>query len=78
MTNLPPSPTVAVAILNWNGVHHLEHYLPSVVAHSPEAEVVVIDNGSTDESIPWLRAHFPGVRIVALPENLGFAGGYNA
>lgn len=78
MTNLPPSPTVAVAILNWNGVHHLEHYLPSVVANSPEAEVVVIDNGSTDESIPWLRAHFPGVRIVALPENLGFAGGYNA
>ncbi len=74
---LPASPTVAVAILNWNGRAHLETYLPSVVEHSAGADVVVIDNGSTDDSLDWLRAHCPEVRVVALPENSGFAGGYN-
>ena len=69
---------VAVVILNWNGKRHLETYLPSVVDHSEEAEVVVIDNGSTDDSVNWLGEHFPQVRIVQLSENLGFAGGYNA
>ena len=78
MLTLPSTPSVAVAILNWNGRAHLETYLPSVVQHSPEAEVVVIDNGSSDDSIAWIREHHPSVRVVALPENRGFAGGYNA
>ena len=75
------SPTlshVAVCILNWNGRRHLETYLPSVVAHSGDAQVVVIDNGSTDDSRAWVAQAFPTVRWVALAENLGFAGGYNA
>lgn len=68
---------VSVAILNWNGLDHLKTYLPSVVQHSPEAEVVVIDNASTDGSPDWIRSEFPAVRIEILPENLGFTGGYN-
>ncbi len=76
--NLPPSPSIAVAILNWNGLDHLRTYLPSVVEHSPEAQVVVIDNGSTDDSVSWLQATHSSVQIVQLDENLGFAGGYNA
>ena len=72
------SPRVAVVILNWNGRHHLETYLPSVVEHSREhAEVVVVDNGSTDDSTTWLKEHHPSVRVVELDENKGFAGGYN-
>lgn len=78
-TSSPVSPQVAVVILNWNGRHHLATYLPSVVEHSHEhADVVVIDNGSTDDSLAWLKEHHPEVRIVALDENKGFAGGYNA
>lgn len=69
---------LSVVILNWNGRHHLERYLPSVVQHtSGDAEVVVADNGSTDDSLAWLAANYPGVRVIALDKNYGFAGGYN-
>lgn len=68
----------AVVILNYNGRHWLERFLPGVVACSAGALVVVADNGSTDGSIAWLRTAQPGVRIIALDRNLGFAGGYNA
>ena len=69
----------SVVILNWNGVELLRRFLPSVVAHTPTdvAEVVVADNGSTDESLHVLRSEFPTVRIIAMPTNEGFAGGYN-
>ncbi|MBO74142.1 MAG: hypothetical protein CMD33_02600 [Flavobacteriales bacterium] len=73
------APRVAVVILNWNGRHHLETYLPSVVEHSKEhAEIVVIDNGSSDDSKVWLGEHYPDAHLIELQENLGFAGGYNA
>ena len=69
---------LSIVILNWNGRHHLERYLPSVVEHSSgDAEVVVADNGSTDDSLMWLKEHYPGVKVVALDKNYGFAGGYN-
>ena len=68
---------VAVVILNWNGLQHLQHYLPSVVATTPDADVVVADNGSTDGSIEWLKAEMSQVRLVLLDRNYGFAGGYN-
>jgi hypothetical protein len=69
----------SVVILNWNGAALLRQFLPSVVAHTPSAlaEVVVADNGSTDESLAVLRSEFPTVRIIAMPDNAGFAGGYN-
>jgi GT2 family glycosyltransferase len=70
--------TVAVVILNWNGKHWLAQFLPSVVAHSPEAMVYVADNNSTDDSIDFVLANFPSVKIIRNTENFGFAGGYNA
>ena len=69
---------LSVVILNWNGRKHLERYLPSVVEHTTgEAEVVVADNGSTDDSLAWLRLNYPDIRVVRLDRNYGFAGGYN-
>lgn len=68
---------IAVAILNWNGQSLLEKFLPSVLSHSPEGDVIVIDNASTDSSVAWLSEHHPEVRQITLPENLGYAGGYN-
>ena len=69
---------LSVVILNWNGRRHLERYLPSVVAHTEgDAEVVVADNGSTDDSLQWLRLNYPDVRVMRLDRNYGFAGGYN-
>ena len=50
----------------------------SVVEHTRgEAEVIVADNGSTDDSLVWLRVKYPEVRVIVLDRNYGFAGGYN-
>ena len=70
---------VAVIILNWNGAALLREFLPSVCAHTPEelADVVVADNGSSDDSLVWVEKTFPQVRIMRLPKNYGYAGGYN-
>ena len=68
---------VAVVILNYNGAEMLRRFLPSVVEFSPEAEVVVADNASTDSSIEVMRSEFPAVRLICLDKNHGFADGYN-
>ena len=68
---------IAIVILNWNGVDMLRRFLPSVVKNSPEADVVVVDNGSHDDSLRYLRDEMPQVRYIALERNYGFPGGYN-
>ncbi|NOY96086.1 MAG: glycosyltransferase family 2 protein [Chlorobi bacterium] len=70
---------VAIVILNWNGKKLLRQYLPSVVEHSRDEDVkiVVADNGSTDNSIDFVRENFPSVTVLCLNENYGFAKGYN-
>lgn len=69
---------VAIVILNWNGRAMLQQYLPSVVSYSQaEAEVIVADNASTDDSLQWLAENFPHIRTIVLDQNYGFAGGYN-
>jgi GT2 family glycosyltransferase len=67
----------AVVILNWNGKHLLEQFLPKVIACSPNAEIVVADNASTDQSVELVQRLFPTVRIIENPHNNGYAGGYN-
>ncbi len=70
---------VAVIILNWNGQALMERYLPSVLSRTqlPGAEVIVADNGSTDNSVAWLQQQYPDLRLVLLDRNYGFAEGYN-
>lgn len=67
----------AVIILNWNGASMMQKFLPSVVQNTPDAEIVVADNGSTDNSLQILKEQFPTVRTVVLDKNYGFAEGYN-
>ncbi len=68
----------ALVILNWNGKELLERFLPEIVKYTPEnIEVIVADNGSTDESVHFLNEHYPDIRIIKLNKNFGFAGGYN-
>ena len=55
----------------------LRRYLPSVVAHTTGAEIIVADNGSTDDSLEVLRKEFPSVKTIVLDKNYGFAEGYN-
>lgn len=68
---------VAIVVLNWNGASLLKKLLPSIIEHSKEAQVYVIDNGSTDESIALLSSSFKEVHLVKLNKNHGFTGGYN-
>ncbi|HQW23503.1 MAG TPA: glycosyltransferase, partial [Bacteroidia bacterium] len=69
---------VAVVILNWNGRKLLQQFLPSVIRHSESvAQVIVADNGSTDDSLAILEKEFPTVRIIRNDTNKGFTGGYN-
>ncbi|PJJ66699.1 GT2 family glycosyltransferase [Chryseobacterium geocarposphaerae] len=68
---------LAVVILNWNGKNWLEKFLPSVVRFSDGADIYVIDNASTDDSVKFLQLNFPSVKIVINSKNSGFAGGYN-
>lgn len=73
------SPKIAIVILNWNGVKLLRQFLPSVMEFSKgdSTQIIVADNGSTDESISILSKEFPEVTILDLKQNFGFAKGYN-
>jgi GT2 family glycosyltransferase len=67
----------AVVILNFNGQNWLEKFLPTFILHSNEADIVIIDNGSTDESVKFINKEYPQLDLIKLKSNLGFAGGYN-
>ena len=70
---------VAVVILNWNGAELLRRFLPSVCSHTNTeiADVIVVDNGSDDNSVQIIKQEFPQVRTLLFPKNYGFAEGYN-
>lgn len=68
---------IGVVILNWNGVELLKRFLPSVLQYSAGHDVYLADNASTDSSISWVQENFPAVKIIAMSENRGYAGGYN-
>ncbi|WP_432714544.1 glycosyltransferase family 2 protein [Pedobacter sp.] len=71
-------PSVAVVILNWNGKGLLAQFLPSVVKSVyPNLQIIVGDNASTDDSVSYVKATFPGVEIIENDKNYGFAEGYN-
>ena len=70
---------VSVIIPNWNGAAHLPACLDALRRQTfSDQETIVVDNGSTDDSLALLAEHYPEIQIVALPENLGYAGGCNA
>ncbi len=55
----------------------LEEFLPTIIRYSSSADIYVIDNASTDDSIAFLTQNFPTIKQVVLDENYGFAKGYN-
>ncbi|MER0441882.1 glycosyltransferase family 2 protein [Emticicia sp. W12TSBA100-4] len=68
---------VAVVILNYNGQKFLETFLPSVIENADGYEIIIADNASTDGSLAFLQNHYPTLKTIQLPNNQGFAGGYN-
>ena len=72
-------PFVTLLVLNWNGRSLLPLCLPPLIALDyPRYEIVLADNGSTDDSLAYVREHFPQVQVMAHGENLGFSRGMNA
>lgn len=70
----------AVVILNWNGIRHkhLSTFLPNVIKHTAsDAEIIVADNNSTDNSVVWMKENHPELRLIQNTSNAGFASGYN-
>lgn len=70
---------LGVIILNWNGLRLLKEFLPiaSRFTVSEEADLIVADNGSTDDSVDWIQRNHPEVKLIAFDKNHGFAAGYN-
>jgi GT2 family glycosyltransferase len=68
----------SLIVLNWNGKEHLARCLPSLWAlDCSNYEVVLVDNGSTDDSVEYVISEFPGIRVIENRRNLGYAGGMN-
>lgn len=68
----------AVVILNYNGKQHLVNYLHNIINFtSKEAEIIIIDNASTDDSLAYIQNEHPTIHTIVLDKNYGFAGGYN-
>ena len=65
---------VSIVIPNWNGKDLLEKNLPSVIKAAGKAEIIVVDDGSTDDSVAFLSQHYPHIRIIEKAKNEGFAG----
>ncbi len=70
---------LAVIILNWNGVELLKKFLPTAsrFTSGSEVDLIVADNGSSDNSLEWIRCNHPEIKVISLDRNYGFAEGYN-
>ena len=72
------TPEASIIILNWNGLNHLQECLESLAKQSfKDFECILVDNGSTDGSLDFLASNHKWVKLVKLPNNLGFAKGNN-
>lgn len=67
----------AVVILNYNGAHFLDQFLPTLIAYTYNCDLIVADNKSTDNSLEILKKFADRIRVIELEENFGYAGGYN-
>ena len=68
---------VAVVLLNFNGLELLKKFLEDTILYSAEADFVLIDNCSTDNSVSWFKSKYPNLLCIQLDKNYGYAGGYN-
>lgn len=78
MSSLGQEPSVYVVVLNWNGWSDTIHCLDALATvHYSNLHIVVVDNGSTNDSVEQIRRAHPQVVLLETGKNLGFAGGNN-
>src|SRR5678815_2706289 len=67
---------VSIIVVNWNGERFLRDCLGALSNQSyANCEIILVDNGSSDNSVCFTRENFPAVKVVTLKENKGFTGG---
>lgn len=72
------SERVSVIIVNWNGKHWLQRCIESLINQKNVLlEIILVDNGSSDDSVEFVRSNFPSVKLLHSDRNIGFAGGNN-
>jgi GT2 family glycosyltransferase len=72
------APLVSVVVVNLNGRRFLDGLMASLEVQDYEPfEIILVDNGSSDDSVDFVRETFPDVKVIALPDNVGFAQGNN-
>jgi GT2 family glycosyltransferase len=76
METLGTDKKISIVVVNWNGKRFLKDCLGSLLAQTyANHEIILVDNGSGDDSVRYVREHFPAVAVVALAGNAGFTGG---
>ncbi len=71
-------PLLSIIIPHYNGVHHLSPCFNALRAQTyPHLEIILVDNGSTDESVKLTQRNFPEVKILEMGQNLGLTGAIN-
>ncbi len=69
---------IDINLVVWNGKKYLPFCIESILKQTfQDWQLNILDNGSTDDSVKYLREHYPNLKVVALKENLGFAKGHN-
>ncbi|MFC4637075.1 glycosyltransferase family 2 protein [Deinococcus hohokamensis] len=72
------APRVGIVVINYNGWGHTDTCLRSLAALDyPAAEVILVDNGSTDDSLSQLQARYPDLPVIRIPDNVGFTAANN-
>jgi GT2 family glycosyltransferase len=72
------STSVSIVIPNWNGLELLKKHLPIVIKNSDKADIIVVDDHSTDDSVIFLKKHFPAIQVIEKKKHEGFASTVNA
>ncbi|MGV8131728.1 MAG: glycosyltransferase family 2 protein [Candidatus Pacearchaeota archaeon] len=69
---------VAIITVTWNGIHHLKKLLPTIETQTYKNHIlIIVDNGSSDGTIDYIKKYYPEARIIANTKNEGFARAYN-
>ena len=78
MTKNSETPLVAIVTLNWNGLEHLRYFIPSALSQDYKNYfIIVVDNGSTDDSVEYVKNKYSNIKVIRLSENLGYSAGFN-
>lgn len=71
-------PLLSIIVPHYNGVHHLAPCFDALRAQTyPHLEIIMVDNGSTDESVAFTRQNYPEIKVITLAQNVGFIGAVN-